>query len=163
MDDYYISRCRKSLKELGAPLDGWSCVGMQDYEDASFICELCGCDKVRYVHEMKNDNYHKHLYVGCICAGIMEDDIIAAQARDSILRNRARRKRYFPKRNWHTAFNGDLFVKYHDKNIFIHQFGKYYSSCVDGQWIYRYKGKGIVDFTSACYAAFDLADPVGEV
>lgn len=73
---------------------------MIDEEDANFKCELCGCEKVRYVHVMEHNEYFEKVYVGCICAGIMEGDIIAAQERDRKMKNRAKRKLNFPHRRW---------------------------------------------------------------
>lgn len=55
---------------------------MIDNKEADFKCELCGCNDVRYIHVMENEDFPYELQVGCICAGIMEDDILAAQERD---------------------------------------------------------------------------------
>lgn len=156
----YIARCRKRLKEWGAPLDHWYCVDLIDEEDASFVCELCGCEKVRYVHVMEHDEYFEKLYVGCICAGIMEGDIMAAQERDRKMKNRAKRKLNFPRRKWKTARGGGSYTKYHDKYVFINQSDRGYCCTCDGRRTWQYHGKPIDNFVSACYAAFDLADPV---
>lgn len=158
----YIARCRKKLKEWGAPLEYWKFVEMIDEEDANFKCELCGCEKVRYVHVMEHNEYFEKVYVGCICAGIMEGDIIAAQERDRKMKNRAKRKLNFPHRRWKETRVGELFIKYHGKYVFINHNGRNYYCTCDGNRTWQYKGKPINDFLSACYAAFDLADPIEE-
>lgn len=96
--DRYIARCRKKLKEWGAPLENWKCVHLIDEEKPDFICELCGCEKVRYVHVMEHEQYFEDIRVGCVCAGIMEGDILAAQERDRKMKNRAKRKVTFLKK-----------------------------------------------------------------
>lgn len=158
----YIARCMKKLKEWGAPLENWECVDMIDEEEPNFKCELCGCEKVRFVHVMEHDQYFETVNVGCICAGIMEGNIIAAKDRDRKMKNRARRRQNFPKRVWKETRNGGLFLKYHGKYVFINQNGRNYCCTCDGSRTWRYKGKPINDFLSACYAAFDLADPIEE-
>lgn len=156
----YIARCRRRLKEWGAPLDHWHCVDLMDEEDASFVCELCGCEKVRYVHVMEHEEYFENVCVGCICAGIMEGDILAAKERDRKMRNRANRRLNFPRRKWKRARNGGYFTKYNGQYVFINQNGRNYSCNCNGRRAWKYKGRPIDNFLFACYAAFDLADPI---
>ena len=68
-DEKYLRKCHKRLRELGAPLENWSCIEVEDGETADFICELCGCDRVRFIHVMAHAEYDGVLQVGCICAG----------------------------------------------------------------------------------------------
>lgn len=159
----YIARCRKRLKEWGAPLEHWYCVDLIDEEDASFVCELCGCEKVRYVHVIQHGEYFEKVYVGCICAGIMEGDLLAAKERDRKMKNRAKRKLNFPNRNWKQTRTGGYYIKYRDKYVFINQHRNGYWSCnYDGRTEWQYKGRPIKDSLSACYAAFELVDPIEE-
>ena len=49
LDKRYLARCLRSLKEWGAPLEGWYFLEVidmrEDDEDAElWTCELCGCD-----------------------------------------------------------------------------------------------------------------------
>jgi hypothetical protein len=53
----------------GVPHKGWTCVGVQDFEEPSFICEMCETMEIRYAHEMVHPDYDGPLFVGCICAG----------------------------------------------------------------------------------------------
>lgn len=162
-DAAYYARCQKRLKEWGAPLDGWSCVEMIDLEDAEFTCELCGYEGIRYLHKMEHPQYFEFIEVGCICAGIMEGDILAAKERDRKLRNRSKRKRNFLNRKWKHAVNGNYYLTYKGDKVFINQCSNGYYCFYQGKKVYQYKGKPIDNFLSACYAAFDLADPIDEV
>jgi hypothetical protein len=98
-----------NLEEYGAPLSGWYCVEVIDIadetddEDETTECELCGCQKVRYVHVMRHDDYFDDFRVGCICAGIMEGDILEAKDRERRFKNRQKRKLNFPRRKWRSS------------------------------------------------------------
>jgi hypothetical protein len=113
---------------------------------------------------MTHPDYFEDVSVGCICAGIMEGDILAAKDRERLMRNRSKRKRSFPKRKWTRTTNG-WSLTYHGEQILIgrsrhnpERLGVKYN----GQCVWTYKGKPITDFLSAAYAAFNLADPVPE-
>ncbi len=163
----YKSRCIKRLKEWNAPVSGWVCVDMydvvEDEDDAAlFICELCQCPKVRYVHVMRHPEYFEDIHVGCICAGIMDGDILAAKERDREMKNRAKRKRNYLKREWQWRANGNRVMRYKKRWLTIMP-SKYHDSgfgvVCDGQSVWRYKGKKITDFLTAVHAAFDLVNP----
>lgn len=167
----YIARCQKQLKEWNAPLDGWYCDDVIDIEeenssDGLYTCELCGCSRVRFVHVMQHDEYFEEVRVGCVCAGIMEGDVLAARERERIIKNRAKRKRNFPKRKWKTNYFGALELKY--KGSLIHILPstperKYYIVRCNGQNVWEYKNRLITNFLAAAYAAFDHVDPVERI
>ena len=154
-------------------MEGWYCDRMYDVageDDAPddvvlATCELCDCSSVRYVHVMRHHSYFEDVEVGCICAGIMEGDILAAKAQDNELKNRARRKRNFPNRKWRKTYNGNLHITYRGQDIFINksQYGNSYGVRCGNQSTWQYKGRPINNFISAAYAAFELADPIDEV
>ena len=92
-DKSYFARSQKILREWGAPLSGWHCqevydVREDDMEAPLHTCELCGCRKVRFVHVMRHPDYFEDVAVGCICAGVMEGDILAARERERLMRSR---------------------------------------------------------------------------
>ena len=171
--EQYKARCIKRLKEWGAPLEGWYCVRMYDVADEDeapedvvlSACELCDCASVRYVHVMQNKDYFEDVNVGCICAGIMEGNILAAKGRDNELKNRARRKWNFPKRKWHKTYDGSLWITYRGQAIYINRspYGSNYGVRCGNQSVWKYKGKPIDNLLSATYAAFELADPIDQV
>lgn len=55
----------------GVPHKGWKCEEVIDVGDENLSsdkieyeqCEMCGNEKIRYVHIMKHDNYFKELRV----------------------------------------------------------------------------------------------------
>ena len=161
-DGAYLARCHKRLKEWGAPLQDWYCIGVVDTEEdlggGSFTCELCGCSRVRFVHEMSHEQYFEDVSVGCICAGVMEGDILAAKERERLIKNRARRKKTFLRRKWIEYRRGEHRLKYKGDWIWIYGSDQYRVSYKkESGWLY--KGKPIINFLSAVYAAFDLVDP----
>ena len=167
-DKAYYARCVRQLKEWGAPVTGWRCVDIIDVReddcDAPLSeCELCGCAHVRYEHVMDNDLYFEPVTVGCICAGIMEGDILAAEERERQMRNRSKRKRNFLKHEWRHEWRGLWYRVYRGKEVQIRESGGRYSVHAGNKAVNRYKGKPITDFYSAIYAAFEITDPVEDI
>lgn len=170
VDKRYLTRCQRQLKEWGAPLSGWYCteiidVREDDPEAPLSTCELCGCDKVRFIHVMEHEQYFEPVDVGCICAGIMEGDILAAKERERLMRNRAARKRNFMKKKWGRTAHG-WYLDYHHHEILIgrkrsdtERLGVKYQ----GRVLWTYKEKPITNFLSAVHAAFNLVDPALEI
>lgn len=169
-DKSYFARCQKILLEWGAPLSGWHCqevydVREDDMEAPLHTCELCGCRKVRFVHVMGHPDYFEDVAVGCICAGVMEGDILAARERERFMRNRSKRKRSFPGRKWEQSSHGWR-LTYHGEQILIgrsRRNPKHLGVKCRGKCIWTYKEKPITNFLSAAYAAFNLVDPIPEV
>ena len=164
-DKKHYARCIQRLKEWRAPLSGWYCTAIidvreDDPEAPLSSCELCDCCFVRYEHVMEHDLYFEPVTVGCICAGIMEDNVLKAQERERLMRNRSKRRRNFVRRTWKR--NGDClwYRQYRKKQLVIFKGSSGYSVSVGRTTVWKYKGRPILDFLSAMYAAFDLADPV---
>jgi hypothetical protein len=165
----YIARCHRTLKEWGAPLDGWFVFNTYDcLEEANelFTCELCGCTQVRFVHEMEHQQYFERISVGCICAGIMEGDILAAKERERLVRNRAKRRKNYLKRLWdHTPY-GVSFLRYRGEVLKIYESHVHpgqFTASLGNTTTSHHKGKPITNFLMAVYAAFDLIDPIEEI
>lgn len=163
----YKSRCIKRLKEWNAPVSDWECINMydafgDDEEGGLFTCELCQCPQVRFVHVMRHSEYFEDIHVGCICAGIMAGNILAAQERDRAMRNRVKRKQNYLKRKWRLRANGNRILNYKNQLITImpSRFGHSgFGVLCGGQSMWRYQGKEIGNFLTAVHAAFDLVDP----
>lgn len=167
-DKAYYARCIRQLKEWGAPVTGWYCIGIidvreDDYDAPLSECELCGCAHVRYEHVMDNDLYFEPVTVGCICAGIMEGDILAAEERERQMRNRSKRKRNFLKHEWQHEWRGLWHRTYRGQEVQIRESNGKYSVHAGTRAASRYKGRPITDFYSAIYAAFEIADPLEDI
>lgn len=76
----------------GIPHKGWVCHGVTDLgagEENHTTCEMCESASIRYVHHMSHHDHPAALDVGCVCAGHMEGNYAAAEARDRQMRNAA--------------------------------------------------------------------------
>ena len=168
LDKRYLARCLRRLKEWGAPLYDWECIDVIDVredDENGFLseCELCGCTNVRYEHIMRHDHYFENITVGCICAGIMEGDILRAKERERKMKNRAARKKSFIERKWSQPYESVFHRIHRGKKISIVDHNGSFVVHVEGIVALNYKGRPITDFLSAQYAAFEMADPVKEV
>jgi hypothetical protein len=158
----YIARCRKALKERGAPLDGWRCVEVIDFESESFACELCGYPTVRYIHVMSHCEYPSEIHVGCVCAGIMEGDMLAAKKRDAEARNRSQRKAYYLKKEWTRVSPDRWELTYKKLPLIIERADfrgvDYYKIDVDGDQYQWKDNRRIISFSSAQSYIFDCIE-----
>jgi hypothetical protein len=163
-----ISRCFQKLKEIGAPITGWLCYDIYDvFEDNInadfFTCELCGNPTVRFVHVMENVNWFGRISVGCVCAGILENDINSAKSRETDIKNRAKRRETFMSNRflWREKPNGNFVYRFKGRWITITP-SHYDSSCYGvvfaGKSVWKYKGQKIRDIYTAQLAAFELFD-----
>lgn len=118
-DEQYLRRCHRRLKELDAPLENWHCIEVEDNETDDFVCELCGCNSVRFVHVMIHENYGGVLQIGCICAGYMEGDLIAAQDRDEAAKRKSARKKNYRKKQWQKVSEDKWSLKYKRRSVTI--------------------------------------------
>lgn len=167
LNEKYKSRCIKRLEEWNAPLSGWECdrvIDMAEGSDCTQLqtCELCDCSKVRYVHVMQHQNYFEDISVGCICAGIMEGDILAAKDRERKMKNRAKRKANYLKRNWNKTPNGTQTLRYKNHWLAIEpdRFNQTrYQVICDGKVIGSHEGRPIVNVLKAIHVAFSIVDP----
>jgi hypothetical protein len=158
----YLRRCHKALKEMGAPLENWYCVMVIDTGDDSFECELCGCKKVRYVHVMCHDDYNGQIRTGCICAGVMEGDILAAKERDEAAKRKTMRKSHYLKKEW-DAVNSDCWrLKYKSRRISItrERFRGHDFFIIDiGGEVYHWKdNRHMGSFLTAQHYIFEIID-----
>ena len=125
-DKKYHLRCMEALKKLDEPLEGWKCTEIydvrEDDEEAKLeTCMLCGCKRVRFVHRMEHDDSFFYLNVGCICAGVMEGDILAAAEREYELYKRAQRRKYFLKKDWQWTPTHDYCIKYKGYRVYAYK------------------------------------------
>lgn len=77
------------------PHKGWQYVGMEDLGEDVYPgdpipyeqCEMCGKEKIRYVHLLKHPDYDGEIRVGCDCASKMLCDYVTPQDRERNLKN----------------------------------------------------------------------------
>lgn len=127
----------------GVPRKDWRCVNVIDLradggspdETDYATCEMCGNEKIRYVHIMEHDEYDEELQVGCVCAEKMSGDYVNPKKRQSELQNRAarrtKRKASWAKCAWKRSSKGNLWVKIDGHNITV-----FASPYKEGKWVF---------------------------
>jgi len=162
MSPGYLSRCHEALKRLGAPLEGWYCSGVVDYGNAVFECELCGYPAVRYVHIMVHKEYPAQVQVGCVCAGIMEGDILAAKERDRQAKNRSARKSKYLQKHWEATEDNRWMIRHKHKTITVERDSfrdrEYYKIDIDGDQYHWKDNNRMSSFLVAQHYIFDIID-----
>lgn len=92
-------------KDETFPLVGWKCVGVKDLGEGIFVgeipylqCEMCGHEKIRYVHLMKHPDVKEVLRVGRQCAVKLTGDADKAKRREQDAVSFTRRLHTFMKK-----------------------------------------------------------------
>ncbi len=114
--------------QQGIPHKGWNCVDVIDIradgeavnESDYATCQMCGKEKIRYVHIMEHTDLEDQFEVGCVCAEKMSDDYIGPRVRENRLRNRAARRARWLQRKWRTSAKGNGFLNVEGYNLVIY-------------------------------------------
>lgn len=107
----------------GVPHKGWRCVGAVDLDWESHdhyvraTCQMCGQERIRYVHTMEHDDYPRRLRVGFVCAAKMDCDPGAPRAREQRLINLAGRRTRWRMRDWNRSRRGNEWLKVEDCTV----------------------------------------------
>ena len=112
----------------GIPHKGWTCVDVIDLrangeqpEDTDYAtCQMCGNEKIRFVHVMQHPGLIVDLEVGCVCAEKMTDDYVGPKRRETKLRNRATRRIRWLKRTWRKSAKGNSFLNLEGYNLVVY-------------------------------------------
>jgi hypothetical protein len=114
--------------QLGVPHKGWHCEDVVDLraggESADAIdyatCQMCGNEKIRYVHIMAHPNLDEQFNVGCVCAEKMSGDYEGPKQREAELRNRAARRTRWLQRKWRVSVKGNSFLNIDGYNLVVY-------------------------------------------
>lgn len=123
--------------QIGIPHKGWCCIDCIDVigddklanETDYATCQMCGNEKIRYVHIMEHAEFGEQLEVGCICAVKMSGDYNTPKQREKLLKSRTARRDHWLKRKWRISRskgNSYLNIKEHNKKYNLVVF--YYKS-----------------------------------
>lgn len=102
-------RGKWSVSEI--PHKGWSCIEIEDLGEITDECEMCESQEIRYVHFMQHADYGEILRVGCVCAGHMEENMVAAEARDYFMKLRRSKRMRWVQRKWKKSQKGNEYIK----------------------------------------------------
>ena len=105
------------------PESGWECVHVEDYGDGSERCEMCDCERVRYVHVMEHNELPLTKMMGCVCAEKYGGDPALPKLREKNLRNRATRRRKWLTRRWRVSHKGNDYLKTGEQVVGIYRSG----------------------------------------
>ena len=114
---------RGKWSQAGVPQRGWTCVGVEDLEEPSQICEMCESVEIRYTHLMEHPGYPDTLSVGCVCAEHMEQDYVRPREREKKLKGAARRRKSWASRVWRTSAKGNDYINTDGFNITVFRRG----------------------------------------
>lgn len=99
-EEELVAHRRGKWSVAGVPHRGWTCVDIEDLGKPQIDCEMCESQTTRYVHHMEHPDYPNVLEVGCVCAGHMEGDLAASQAREASMKSRAAKRKRWTTRAW---------------------------------------------------------------
>lgn len=111
---------RGKWSQPGVPHKGWTCIGSEDLEEPSQICEMCESVEIRYVHQMEHPEYPAILSVGCVCAEHMEGDYAGPREREATLRKASRRRSNWQKRTWNFSQGGTYYLNTDGFNLQVY-------------------------------------------
>jgi hypothetical protein len=111
---------RGKWSQPGIPHKGWNCVGIEDLEQPSQVCEMCESVEIRYVHQMEHADYPTILNVGCVCAEHMEGDYVGPRRREATLRKASRRRSNWHKRTWNLSQSGTHYLNADGFNLQVY-------------------------------------------
>jgi len=142
--------------QSGIPHRGWRCVTVIDLrEDGSSpeetdyaTCEMCGNERIRFVHVVEHDDFDRQLEVGCVCAEKLTEDYVNPRSRENKLKNKAARKAKWLTRTWRLSSKGNQFLNINGYNL-----GIFSNKFRPGQWKYRIDNQ----FSEKSYASVEAA------
>ena len=72
---------------------------------------MCETVSIRHEHSMAHPNYSGVLVCGCVCAGHMESNVVAAKGRETEMKNHTARRSRWLSRPWRCSKRGNEFIR----------------------------------------------------
>ncbi len=144
----------------GIPREGGRCVGVHDLGDGVgsgeeidyAACEMCGNERIRFVHVMEHPDCETQCEVGCVCAEKLSDDYAGPKRRESAMKNRALRRSRWLTRKWQVSAKGNSYLNLKGINLGVRPTSS-------KQWAYwigtRHSKKVFPTMVAAKLALFD--------
>lgn len=147
---------------LGVPHKGWTLVGFEDIKENPDVdyetCEMCGNERIRFIHILSHPDYNGFMRVGCTCAEKMTDDYVTHREHENYMQKRASRRSNFMKQEWYKNQNGNWILKYKGDRITAIERNGCYGFVFHNNWTWDYKGRRIRDLETLKLAAFEVFD-----
>jgi hypothetical protein len=150
---------RGKWSQPGVPHKGWSCVEVEDLGEVDRACQMCESREIRYAHHMSHPQYAGVLVVGCVCAGHMEGDVVAARERDQRMVSRAARRSRWLARRWKTSGRGNEWLRADGFRVTVYPKAGAWAATVaseDDDSFIKHSQRRYVTSDAAKLAAFDL-------
>ncbi len=172
-----------AVSDMSLPRMGWICVCMYDAapdrrpddddgwhdgpsDDALPLCEWCGHQHIRYVHQLHHPDVPDVLEVGCVCVGrLTGEPVETVKEREKGVRNRsARRETFSQNNNWTPTADKKGIRLRHMSHIYVlkpTRTGSWSGSCMlpDETWIRPSEWSWPRDLETAKLALFDAVHP----
>ena len=140
----------------GVPHRGWRCVGVEDirpdgqpeYETEYATCQMCGNERIRFVHMMEHSEFDGVIEAGCVCAEKMSGDYVTPRLQEGRLRKKASRKARWLSRKWRTSHKGNHYLNVDGLNLVV-----FPATFKPGRWSFSVDG----EFSRTTYATHDEA------
>ena len=157
-EENLIRNRRGKWSDVGVPHKGWSCVDIEDLGSPEIQCEMCESQTIRYVHHMQHPTYPHILKVGCVCGGHMESDLLAAQLRETSMKNRASKRKRWLSRKWKLSLKGNQYLKTDGYRITVYERDSRWGATVskEDNLITRHLFRMFENQDEAKLGAFDL-------
>jgi len=157
----------------GLPHKGWEYVGMEDLGEDAYgneeieyeQCEMCGHEKIRYMHLLRHPEIRGEIRVGCVCAEKLIQDYNTPKENEHKIKNRTNRRKNFLNREWRYILStGNYTLRYKGENITImkSKYGPGWGVIFQGEQQWKYHNRKIEDFDTAKVVAFNLFDDLHE-
>jgi hypothetical protein len=78
---------------------------------------MCERQQIRYVHVMEHAEFPQRIRAGCVCAGNMESDTVAAKEREHRAKSLEARRRRWVEKVWRVSRRGNPFLNVDRFNV----------------------------------------------
>ena len=85
--------------------------GRPELEPKYATCEMCGNERIRFVHHVRHPECPNDLSVGCMCAEKMSNDYVRPRAHEEALKSRAGMRSRWLQRKWRISKQGNDWLK----------------------------------------------------
>ncbi len=120
-EEKLVASGRGKWSVAGVPHKGWQCVDIEDLGEPQVQCEMCESQTIRYVHYMEHPKYEEVLEVGCVCAGNMEGDLVAAKHRETTMKSTSSKRKRWLTRKWKVSAKGNPWLRADGYRITVYE------------------------------------------